>query len=193
MSKKEELEKLNKKIQSCKKCDLWKMRNNTVPGEGVAFAKVMFLGEAPGREEDLRGLPFVGPAGKFLDELLKIAKIDRKKVYITSVLKRNRPPRKLELDACKPWWQKQIEIIGPKLIVLLGKVAFDTIIKTYRGRASGNLEFGKFRGKFLILSHPSGKQKFFITYHPAAGMRFPKIKKVLIRDFTKFSKKFKLK
>jgi len=88
MSKKGRLEKLNREIRNCKKCPLWKTRKNVVPGEGPANTKIMIIGEAAGRKEDEGGRPFCGPAGKFLDKLLRVAKIDRRKIYITSVLKR---------------------------------------------------------------------------------------------------------
>jgi len=183
MTKEKELEKLNQEIRNCKKCPLWKTRRNAVPGEGDINAKIMFIGESPGREENLSGKPFCGMAGKFLDKLFKENKIDRKKVFITSVLKcrpviknRNRSPKATELEACKIWLQNQIEIIKPKLIVLLGKIAFDTVI--------GKKEFKELQGKFLI----KNRQKYFPTYHPAAGMRFPKIRKALEKDFKKLRK-----
>ena len=184
MKKAIEIKKLNQEIRNCKKCLLWKTRTNAVPGEGSENAKIMFIGESPGHEEDLSGKPFQGMAGKFLDKLFKKNKINRKKVFITSVLKcrpiienRNRPPLAAELKACKVWWQNQIEIIKPKLIVLLGKISFDTVI--------GEKEFKKLQGRFLIKNGP----KYFATYHPAAGMRFPKIRKILEKDFKKLMTK----
>lgn len=176
MAKKEKIERLNNKIRKCKKCPLGKNAKNSVPGEGLVNAKLMFIGESPGREEDLTGRPFVGRAGKFLNELFKKNKIDRKKVFITSVIKhrppQNRQPKKSELKACRKWWEEQIKIINPKLIVLLGKVAFDTVINERK-------TFNKYRGKFLM----KNRRQYFATYHPAAGIRFPKIKKILKKDF----------
>jgi len=87
MNKKTEIEKLNNQIRKCKKCPLWKTRKNTVPGEGPVDARVMIIGEAAGGKEDETGRPFCGPAGKILDEFLRKAKIDRKQIYITSILK----------------------------------------------------------------------------------------------------------
>jgi DNA polymerase len=173
-----EFKKLERKIETCKKCDLWKFRKNAVAGEGPINAKIFFLGQAPGRTEDLTGRPFVGPAGKFLDKLLEIAGIKREKVFITGSVKcfppKNRKPTVEEIEACKPYLLKQIETIKPKLIVLLGEVALYTLLGM-KERVT-NLH-----GKILK------KDKFvcFITFHPAAGMRFPKIRKMMIRDFKK--------
>jgi DNA polymerase len=179
MNKKREIEKLNQEIKSCRKCPLWKSRKNTVPGEGPVNAKVMCLGVAPGVEEDKSGKPFIGRAGKFLNQLLKIAKIKREKIFITSILKClpqppiNRKPKKEEIEACLPWLKKQIEIIDPKYFVLLGEVAFSVFFPKEK--------LNNFRGKWI---ERDGKF-YFPTYHPAAGLRFPKIKKILERDFKK--------
>jgi len=131
IKKEKKLEKLNREIRKCKKCPLWKTRKNTSPGEGPANAKMMFIAEAPGRMEDLKGRPFVGPAGKFLDKLFDLAKIKRKAVFITAPVKcrpvignKNRKPKREEVEACLPWLKKQIKIINPKYFILLGEVAF---------------------------------------------------------------------
>jgi len=182
MSKEEKLEKLNQKIRKCKKCPLWRLRRNTVPGEGPANAKIIAIGMAPGIEEDKLGKPFVGRAGKFLNELLKIAKIKREEVFITSPLKclpqppPNRRPKKEEIEACLPWLKKQIEIINPQKFILLGEVAFSVFFP----RES----LKDFLGKWI---KKSGKL-YFPTYHPAAGMRFPKIRKTLEKDFKYLAK-----
>lgn len=179
MNKREKLEKLNREIKKCKRCPLWKAANNAVPGEGPIYSKIMFIGEAPGRQEDLTGRPFIGRAGGLLDRLLKIAQIKRENVFITSVIKhrppKNRQPKKPEIKACRIWWQKQIEILKPKLIILLGRVALDTVL---------GKDFWKERGK--LYQKESGQ--YFITYHPAAGLRFPRIKKILEKDFIKIGK-----
>jgi DNA polymerase len=175
MNRKKELEKLNQEIRNCKKCPLWKLRKNAVPGEGPVKAKIIIIGQAPGVEEDRVGKPFVGRAGKFLNQLLKIAGIDRKKVFITSPLKcfppKNRKPKKDEIEACLPYLKKQIEIIKPKKFILLGEVAFSVFFS--------DKKLKDFRGKWI---EQDGKF-YFPTYHPAAGLRFPKIKKILERDF----------
>jgi len=175
MKKIERLKKLEKEIRNCKKCPLWKTRTNPVPGEGPPQAKIMIIGQAPGKEEDLSGRPFVGRAGKFLNQLLKLAKIKREEIFITSPIKcfppQNRKPTRKEILACLPYLLEQIEIINPQKIILLGEVPFSIFFRKQR------LE--KFRGKWI---KKEGRQ-FFLTYHPAAGMRFPRIKKVLIKDF----------
>ena len=186
MDKKKQLKKLNEKTKNCKKCPLWKLRKNTVPGEGPANAKIFICGQSPGVEEDKSGKPFRGRAGKFLDQLLKIAEIKREKIFITSTLKClpqppiNRKPKKEEIKACLPYLEKQIEIINPKKFILLGEIAFSTFFP--------KKELSSFRGKWTLPTHHpffEGKKKFFITYHPAAGLRFPKIKKTLEKDFKK--------
>jgi len=189
MDKKKQLKKLNEKTKNCKKCPLWKLRKNTVPGEGPANAKIFICGQSPGVEEDKSGKPFRGRAGKFLDQLLKIAEIKREKIFITSTLKClpqppiNRKPKKEEIKACLPYLEKQIEIINPKKFILLGEIAFSTFFP--------KKELSSFRGKWTLPTHHpffEGKKKFFITYHPAAGLRFPKIKKTLEKDFKNLSK-----
>ena len=184
MEKEKEIEKLKQEIRNCKKCPLWKLRKNAVPGEGPVNAEVMIIGQAPGIEEDKRGKPFCGRAGKFLGRLLNLAKIEREKVFITSPLKclpqppPNRKPKKEEIEACLPYLKKQIEIINPKYFILLGEVAFSVFFP--------NKKLKDFRGKWI---EKEGKF-YFPTYHPAAGLRFPKIKKILEKDFEKIKKNF---
>ena len=161
----------------CKKCFLQRGAKNIVLGEGPIPAKIMLIGEAPGREEDLTGRPFVGRSGKFLTELLERAGIKREKVFITSVIKHrppaNRKPTLEEINACIPYLEKQIKIINPKKIIILGGVAFKSFFP--------ELELKNLRGEFI---EKDGRQ-FFITYHPAAGIRFKKMKKILEKDFKK--------
>jgi len=160
------------------------MRKNTVPGEGPANAKIMVIGMAPGVQEDKIGKPFVGRAGKFLNELFKIAKIERGKIFITSPLKclpqppPNRKPTKEEIKACLPYLKKQIEIINPQKFILLGEVAFLVFFPDEKLK--------DFRGKFI----KKGGKKYFISYHPAVGIRFQKFRKILEKDFRKLSGRF---
>jgi DNA polymerase len=176
--KKDQLKRLHQKISQCRKCPLWKTRKNAVPGEGPANTKIMIIAEAPGRMESIQGKPFVGPAGGFLGKLFGLGSLDRKDVFITSVLKcrpridnRNRRPKKQEIEACLPWLQKQIEIISPKKLILLGEVAFKVFFPKEKLKT--------LRGKWI----KKDKKLYFPTYHPAAALRFPKIKKILEKDF----------
>jgi DNA polymerase len=174
------LDSIAEKIRVCKSCDLWKTRTNAVPGEGPSNAKIMFVGLAPGSEEDLKGKPFVGRAGKMLDMLLNSIKLRRESVFITSVLKchppRNRIPKKKEIDACKTFLEQQIEAIKPKIIVLLGGVASETLLNEKK--------ISELHGKSITKDGVI----YFPTFHPAAGLRFPKIKEKLERDFKRLKR-----
>jgi len=177
MSKKKALEKLASQIRSCKKCPLWRTRKNTVPGEGPVDAKIIFCGQAPGSKEDKAGKPFIGMAGKFLNRLLEIAQIKRKEVFVTSPIKcfppKNRKPTKEEIEICLSYLKQQIEIINPKNFILLGEVAFSVFFP--------DKKLSNFRGKFI----KKDGREYFTTYHPAAGIRFQKFKKILEKDFKK--------
>jgi uracil-DNA glycosylase family 4 len=180
MNKSQRLKELNKEVRGCKRCSLWGKEKKAVPGEGSVNAKMMIIGEAPGREEDLSGRPFCGRAGKLLSQLLKENGFERERIFITSVVKhrppKNRQPKRLEVSACRTWWEKQIEIIKPRLIILLGRVATGTVL--------GKEAWAR-RGRMFS----QNSQKYFVTYHPAAGLRFPKIKKILEKDFKKLKQK----
>lgn len=182
--KKNEIKKLEGEIRKCEKCPLFKTRTKAVPGEGSAAAEIVFIGEAPGREEDRCGRPFCGRAGKLLDELLKKNEIERKNVFITSVVKcrppKNRLPKNKEIFPCRSFWEKQIDIINPEKIILLGKTAFDEVV--------GLGEMKDCRGRWLKI-----KNRFYLPlYHPAAALRSPKkVKKILEKDFTEIKRKLK--
>jgi len=169
---------LENKIKKCRACPLWKTRINAVPGEGPKNSRIMIIGEAPGRNEDEKGRPFVGLAGKRLNKLLENNNILRKNVFITNVVKcrppKNRVPTPAEAKICiKLFLNNQIKTIKPKLIILLGKTAASNFLQ---------FPFKEVRGKFI-------KQKeyiFFPVYHPSAA-RFTKIKEKLEEDFAKLS------
>ncbi|PIN74842.1 uracil-DNA glycosylase [Candidatus Woesearchaeota archaeon CG10_big_fil_rev_8_21_14_0_10_36_11] len=157
---------LAEQIRKCTACPLWKKRTLTVPGEGPENADILFVGEAPGVEEDRKGLPFVGKSGTFLDEMIQIIGITKKDVFITNCVKcrppNNRKPTGKELETCtKLWLEKQIVSIKPKVIVILGRVALQSVLK--------KTNIHELHGKVIT----KNKQKYFITYHPVAGMRFP--------------------
>ncbi|MEK6845168.1 MAG: uracil-DNA glycosylase [Nanoarchaeota archaeon] len=172
---------LSEGIRRCTACPLWKKRFLAVPGEGPENAKIMFVGEAPGAEEDKQGVPFVGPAGKFLNQLLEKNGIQRKDVFLTGAVKchpeKNRFPSQEELDTCRELWlKKQIEAVNPPLIVILGAAALSSLL--------GEKEVGKWRGKIV----EKDGRSYFITYHPSAGRRFPKIRKMMEEDFVMVKK-----
>src|SRR6202051_432962 len=133
------LDELREAAKSCKNCDLWKLGTQTVFGEGAAHSKLMLVGEQPGDQEDLAGKPFVGPAGKLLDNALVEAGIDRKKVYITNAVKHfkweprgklriHKKPNSSEIFACRPWLDAELEAVRPSLIVCLGAVAAQSLL-----------------------------------------------------------------
>ena len=134
-------------VRNCEKCDLYKNRTNAVFGKGPVNAGIMLIGEAPGREEDLQGIPFVGKAGKELDRMLSAAGIGIDEVFITNVVKcrppGNRNPESLEMMKCNPYLVKQVEVIRPKVILLLGNIALSLVT----GEPSG---ITKMRGKMFM-------------------------------------------
>ncbi|AFS81153.1 phage SPO1 DNA polymerase-related protein [Candidatus Nitrosopumilus koreensis AR1] len=155
-----QLEKIRQNVIECTKCDLCKTRTNSVPGKGNFQSDVIFVGEAPGRNEDKNGEPFVGTAGKKLSAALEEAGVSREKVYITNVVKcrppNNRVPNTKERDTCREYLKKEIFIIKPKIICILGNTAFNSIL--------GGSEITKFRGKLVRKDN----QLYFLTIHPAA-------------------------
>lgn len=171
------LEKIAREVRACKKCRLWKSRTKAVPGEGPKSAKLMLIGQAPGKNEDMTGRPFVGMAGKYLDTLLRKNKLDRRRVFITAPIKcfppKNRRPKRDEMEACWPYLDRQLTIIKPRKVVLMGAVAFRAF---FPGK-----DLKKHRGKWLALDH----MRFLPTYHPAAGMRFPRVRRAMEQDFRK--------
>jgi DNA polymerase len=167
---------LEDEVRKCTKCGLYKNRTNTVFGKGPIDADILIIGEAPGREEDIEGKPFVGAAGQKLDEMLSEAGIEVGKVFITNVVKcrppGNRNPEPYEIMKCNPYLIKQIEVIKPKIIVLLGNVALSLV----SGEISG---ITKTRGKKLIyMSYPA-----IPTFHPAYVVRNPSSEKTVVQDF----------
>ncbi len=169
---------LAEEIRKCTACPLWKNTTLAVPGEGAKDTKIMIVGEAPGEEEDRQGLPFVGKSGRFLDRMLEVAGLDRKQVFITNLVKHrppyNKVPKTSEIRICMELWlDKQIEILRPTLIVVLGGVALKTL--------AGETSVEKLHGKVV----KKNNQKYFVTYHPAAALRFPETKKKMEEDFRK--------
>jgi len=171
------LTELYNKIAVCPDCDLSRSRNRTVPGEGSEDTEIMFVGEAPGFYEDQQGRPFVGPAGRLLEELLASIGLRRDQVYIANVIKcrppDNRDPLPKEIEACRKWLECQIELIKPKVIVPLGRFSLawfspnDAI-----GRVHGQ---GRYRDGIYYLP----------MYHPAAALHAANMRRAIEEDFQK--------
>ena len=175
------MEDLERRIRACILCRLHESRKNAVPGEGPYDAKVMFIGEAPGRNENINGLPFCGSSGKFLNELLKIAGLRREEAYITSVTKcrppKNRVPRDDEIEICTSnYLRKQIAMIKPKLIVTLGRTSTKEILNRDIAMAAEH-------GKELTASYHRSNFRLFVTYHPAAALYGADNRRKLKEDF----------
>lgn len=168
-------------IKKCRKCSLYQNRKNAVPGEGSIKAKLVFVGEGPGSEEDISGKPFVGQAGKFLTSLIESIGLKREKVYITNIVKcrppHNRDPKPDEIEMCLPYLREQISLIKPKIIATLGNFALKTLVKD-------DLTIGRSHGKI----YKKGKVCFIALYHPAAALYNPSLKRVLEKDFKTLGK-----
>lgn len=176
MSHKELLEELRSEIGDCQRCRLGKTRTNLVFGVGNPDARIVFVGEGPGRDEDIQGVPFVGRAGQLLTDIItKGMKMQREDVYICNVVKcrppENRNPEPDEVDACEGFLIKQLEIIRPEIVVALGTFAAKTLLKT-------DLPISKLRGRF----HDYHGIKLMPTFHPAYLLRNPEKKKETWED-----------
>ena len=184
MPREEEMKKLEDEIKECKRCELWKTRTKPVVGEGSLSAKLMLVGEAPGYYEDLKGIPFVGKAGKVLDELLGTVGLGRSDVYIANVLKcrppGNRNPAIEELKACTPYLDAQIEIIEPAVIATLGNFSLGYIFDKFGLKKD---KISKLHGKVFKISTIAGIKKVVALYHPAVATYNPGMKGVLTDDF----------
>lgn len=185
MNKQEQLNELNKKMLACSQCVLRGTCRTVVPGEGSAEAEIMFIGEGPGQKEDELGRPFVGAAGKFLDEMLGIINLKRGEVFIGNVVKcrppGNRDPLPEEAEACWPWLVKQIKIIDPKLIVLLGRHSMERFLPGQK--------ISQIHGKAMRKNIPEiGTSILYALYHPAAALYNGGMRKILIDDFKKIPK-----
>jgi len=181
MDKQKELAKIAEEIGKCRKCGLWRRATKAVPGEGNCEAKVMLVGEAPGFNEDQRGIPFCGAAGKLLDKLLALAKLKRDEVFITNILKHrppgNRDPLPSEIEACRSFLDRQTEVIEAKIIITLGRFSMAKFLpQALISQVHGQPRFVEFGGRELIVVP---------MYHPAAALRNGKIIAEEERDFEK--------
>ena len=175
------------KVSNCTKCSLHEYRTKVVVGSGDPHAKILLVGEAPGKNEDLQGLPFVGAAGKFLDELLASISLSRDRVYITNTLKcrppQNRDPLPEELVACKPWLDLQFEVIKPKVVVSLGRFSMKYFQERF-GLPQENIS--KVHGLVFPINTLFWSGYFVPMYHPAAGLYNGGTKQKIIEDWAKF-------
>lgn len=156
----DELNDLSRQCMDCKKCALWESRKNVVFGVGDPLSPLMFIGEGPGEQEDIQGEPFVGAAGRLLDDMLEMIYLDRSRVYIANIVKcrppRNRDPLEMEQEACYPWLERQLELIGPRLIVCLGRIAAMRLIREdFRITKEHGLWFDKDGRRIMAIYHPS--------------------------------------
>ena len=173
----QKLQSIKQQVIQCTKCDLSKTRTNSVAGKGNFHSDVIFVGEAPGRNEDKHGEPFIGVAGKKLTSALEEAGISREEVYITNIVKcrppKNRVPTTTERSTCQEYLKQEISIIKPKIICILGNTAFNSLL--------GGSEITKFRGKVV----QKNNQLYFLTVHPAATIYNQELIKVLKADIVK--------
>ncbi len=167
------LEVIAGEIRACTTCSLHESRTHGVPGDGPANALIVLVGEAPGRDEDEKGLPFIGRAGRLLNSALSEAGLIREELFIANILKSrppgNRRPSKEEVKACLPYLMRQLELIKPRVVGLLGGVATEILL--------GEKKLAPVHGKVFEREY-----KMVPTYHPAAVLRNPHFREVLIED-----------
>jgi uracil-DNA glycosylase family 4 len=177
------LEALDAKIRDCMKCPLGETRTKFVFGTGNPSSQVMFIGEAPGADEDAQGEPFVGRAGQLLTKIIESLQMQRSDVYICNIIKcrppNNRAPLPIESETCTPYLMKQIELVKPRFIICLGRTAAQWLLKT-------NDNLATMRGKI----HDYNGIKLIVTYHPAALLRNPDWKRPTWEDMKMFKKAF---
>ena len=170
-----EFDELVRRIRTCTLCTLSEKRTQAVPGEGSRTADIMFIGEGPGFYEDRDGRPFVGQAGRLLDELLSSIDLNRESVYITNMIKcrapNNRDPLPSEIQSCGPYLDEQIEMIAPRIIVTLGRYSF--------GKFFPDQTISKARGRPQNLNG----LVIYPIYHPAAALHNPRLRPTLEQDF----------
>jgi len=178
------LQELREEIGDCQRCKLCRGRTNIVFGEGSSHARLMFIGEGPGRDEDLQARPFVGEAGKLLTRLIEKMGMKREEVYIANIVKcrppNNRDPEEDEISSCRPFVERQAQIISPDVIMSLGRVSAQSILGM-------NMPIGKLRGNFFSFNDIP----LMPTYHPAYLLRNPKDKWLVWADAQKALSKLK--
>jgi len=169
-------------------CNLRISATQAVPGDGTASAQILFIGEAPGKKEDILGVPFIGSAGKFLSEMLASINLKREDIFITNVVKyrppENRDPLPEEKEACRQWLVDQVRVIDPLLIVTLGRHAMENFIL--------DKKISEVHGKVFCVTLPDlGTRNFFCLYHPAAALYNGGLREALKKDFKKIPRLLK--
>ena len=188
MSTKENWEALRRACAGCQSCPLGETRTKLVFGDGNPDSEIMLIGEGPGEQEDLQGLPFVGPAGKLLDSMLQMIDLDRSKVYIANMVKcrppRNRDPQPTEQQACRSWLDRQIELVDPKIIVCLGRIAAGEMIKKdFRITREHGQWFEADGVKMMAIYHPSALLRD-VSKRPETFADLRELRRVLHRETT---------
>jgi len=172
----DDLAAIDQKILECRLCPFCKNRNRPVPGSGPAPAKIMLVGEAPGKEEDITGKPFVGRAGRLLDTAIDLAGLVRKEIFITSVIKcrppENRKPKKAEIALCIHYLKAQMNIVRPEIICLMGNTAAQAVL--------GSQGIAALRGRII-------QDRFLVTYHPAAVLRNRNLMEEFVSDLKRLN------
>ncbi len=178
----ESLESIASKVMVCKLCDLSNGRNNAVPGEGKRSADLFIIGEAPGKNEDIEGRPFIGMAGRFLDKYLAMAGIERSDTFITNAVKcrppNNRKPVVVEIEACRPYLLGQLAVVKPKLVLCLGTSACTSLGIEYK-------HLSEVRGRKFGVDFYGVKINVFATFHPSFPMRFESKRETFLEDLKK--------
>jgi len=177
------LAEYEQQICQCQRCPLGETRNQFVFGAGDPDADLFFVGEAPGYQEDMEGIPFVGKAGQLLEKILAAINLQRNEVFIGNVLKcrppDNRDPRKDEIDACEPYLIEQLNMVQPRVIIALGRVAGNTLLKSSSSLRDLRERTWDYHGTDLM-----------VTYHPAALLRNNQLKRPTWEDFQKIQEKY---
>ncbi len=179
------LQELRTNVLKCQKCELYKDKKKYVFGEGNSNSNIMFIGEAPGASEDMNGIPFVGRAGKILDELLALIKLNRSDIYLCNILKcrpsGNRNPTPNEINSCASFLNMQIDLVKPKVICCLGNFATSFIMKKYNMKDKIN-GISKIHGKIFKFTGLYGSIEIIPLYHPAVATYNPAMKDILLKD-----------
>ena len=175
---------LKEECAACRACGLCQTRTNRVFGVGREDAEVLFIGEGPGEQEDLQGEPFVGPAGKLLDDMLRLIDLDRSRVYIANMVKcrppHNRDPQGSEMDACRSWLDRQIALVDPQLIVCLGRISAMALIR-------GDFRITREHGIWFDVNG----RRVLATFHPSALLRDPSRRPDAFMDLRAIRKEYR--